>query len=58
MTLEIYPVVLDLVRKLAPYIPALRARSWSLGDQLQRALVSIPLNLAEVAPGKAWKEEA
>jgi four helix bundle protein len=47
--LRIYPVVLQLVRRLSPYLPALRARSVSLGDQLERALVSIPLNLAEGA---------
>ena len=47
MTLEIYPVVLQLVRRLAPYLPALRARSASLGDQLERALISIPL----ISPG-------
>ena len=40
MTLKIYAVVLELVRKLSPYLPALRARSSSLGDQLERALVS------------------
>ena len=49
MTLKIYAVVLELVRKLSPYLPALRARSSALGDQLERALVSIPLNLAEGA---------
>ena len=49
MPLKIYPVVLPLVRLLAPYLPALRARSASLGDQLERALISIPLNLAEGA---------
>ena len=49
MTLEIYPVVLQLVGRLAPYLPTLRARSSSLGDRLERALISIPLNLAEVA---------
>jgi four helix bundle protein len=47
MTLRIYPIVLVLVRRLSPYLPALRARSSSLGDQLERALTSIPLNLAE-----------
>src|SRR5688572_7031753 len=58
MTLEIYPVVLDLVRRLAPYVPALRARSWSLGDQLERALVSIPLNLAEGAYSRGKNRQA
>jgi four helix bundle protein len=45
--LKIYPVVLQLVRRLSPFLPALRARSSSLGDQLERALISIPLNVAE-----------
>src|SRR5688572_16389595 len=49
MTLKIYPIVLQLVRRLSPYLPALRARSASLGDQLERALISVPLNLAEGA---------
>ena len=49
MTLKLYPVVLELVRALAPYLPALRARSAALGDQLERSLISIPLNVAEGA---------
>jgi hypothetical protein len=42
MTLEIYPIVLQLVRRLSRYLPALRARSSSLGDQLERSLINIP----------------
>jgi hypothetical protein len=34
---------------VAPYLPALRARSAALGDQLERSLISIPLNVAEGA---------
>lgn len=49
MTLEIYPVVLELVRRLSPHLAAMRTRSASLGDQLERALISVPLNLAEGA---------
>jgi four helix bundle protein len=49
MTLEIYPVVLELVRRLSPELRILRSRSAALGDQLERALISIPLNLAEGA---------
>ncbi len=44
---RVYAVVLELLRKLSPYLPALRARSSSLGDPLERVLVSIPLKLAE-----------
>jgi four helix bundle protein len=49
LNLRIYPVVLLLVRRLSPYLPVLRARSGALGDQFERALVSIPLNVAEGA---------
>ncbi|HEX4476358.1 MAG TPA: four helix bundle protein [Polyangiaceae bacterium] len=49
MTLKIYPVVLELVRRLAPLLPALRRRSSALADQMERALISVPLNVAEGA---------
>ncbi|HEX4477891.1 MAG TPA: four helix bundle protein [Polyangiaceae bacterium] len=54
MTLKIYDVVLELVRRLAPLLPALRKRSSVLGDEMERALISVPLNVAEGAysPGK------
>ena len=56
--LRIYSVVLELVRELAPVIRVVRARSAALGDQMERALISIPLNVAEVAPGKPGRREA
>jgi four helix bundle protein len=49
MTLKIYPVVLELVRRSAPVLPLLRKRSSALGDQFERALISVPLNLSEGA---------
>ena len=58
MTLRIYPVVLELVRALAPYLPVLRARSASLGDQLERSLISIPLNVAEGAYSRGKNRQA
>jgi four helix bundle protein len=58
MTLKIYPVVLELVRRLAPVLPALRARSSALGDQLERALISVPLNIAEGAYSRGRNREA
>src|SRR3954447_9524562 len=58
MTLKIYPVVLELVRKLAPCLPRLRARSASLGDQMERALISIPLNVAEGAYSRGKNRQA
>jgi hypothetical protein len=47
MNLEIYPIVLELVRKLGPLLPVLKARSAALGDQFERALISVPLNISE-----------
>lgn len=49
VTLEIYPVVLELVRRLAPEIPVLRRAGAALADQFERALISIPLNVSEGA---------
>jgi four helix bundle protein len=49
MSLKIYPVVLELVRRLSPLVRVLRARSSVLGDQMERALISMPLNVAEGA---------
>jgi hypothetical protein len=40
MSLKIYPVVLELVRRLSPLIRVLRARSSALADQMERALIS------------------
>lgn len=56
--LRIYPVVLELVRRLSPYLPLIRARSASLGDQLERALVSVPLNVAEGAYSRGRNRQA
>src|SRR5690349_25120282 len=58
MTLRLYPIVLELVRALAPYLPVLRARSGALGDQLGRSLVSIPLNVAEGAYSRGRNRQA
>jgi four helix bundle protein len=58
MTLDIYTVVLDLVRKLRPYLTKVRARSAALGDQLERALISLPLNLAEGAYSRGQNRPA
>ena len=58
MNLRIYPVVLELVRRLAPSLPALRARSGALGDQFERALISVPLNVAEGAYSRGRNRQA
>jgi four helix bundle protein len=56
--LKIYPVVLELVRRLAPVIRGLRLRSPSLADQMERALVSVPLNTAEGAYSRGKNRQA
>jgi four helix bundle protein len=45
--LQIYPFVLELVRRVGSFIPMLRLRSVELADQCERALISVPLNVAE-----------
>lgn len=50
--------MLELVRNVSPYLPALRARSAALGDQLERALISIPLNVAEGAYSRGKNRQA
>jgi four helix bundle protein len=58
VTLKIYLVVLELVRRMAPLLPKVRARSLALGDQLERALISIPLNVAEGAYSRGRNRQA
>src|SRR5689334_22729446 len=58
MSLKIYPVILELVRRLAPIVRVLRSRSAALGDQMERALVSVPLNVAEGAYSRGRNRQA
>ena len=58
MSLKIYPVVLELVRRLAPLVRVLRARSSALADQMERALISVPLNVAEGAYSRGKNRQA
>jgi four helix bundle protein len=58
MSLKIYPVVLELVRRLSPVIRLLRSRSLALGDQMERALISVPLNVAEGAYSRGRNRQA
>jgi len=58
MSLKIYPVVLDLVRRVSPVIRVLRARSSALADQMERALISVPLNVAEGAYSRGRNRQA
>ncbi len=56
--LRIYPVVLELVRRLGPALRVLKARSGTLGDQFERALISVPLNVAEGAYSRGRNRQA
>src|SRR5689334_11339094 len=58
MNLRIYPVILELVRRVGVRLPRLKARSHALGDQLERALISIPLNVAEGAYSRGKNRQA
>jgi four helix bundle protein len=58
MSLEIYPVVLELVRRLSPAIRVLRSRSSVLAHQMERALISVPLNVAEGAYSRGKNRQA
>jgi four helix bundle protein len=58
MQLRIYAVVLELVRELAPLVAKLRSRSPALADQMERALISVPLNIAEGAYSRGKNRQA
>lgn len=58
MPLKIYSVILDLVRRLTPVVRAIRARSPALADQMERALTSVPLNVAEGAYSRGRNRSA
>jgi four helix bundle protein len=58
MSLKIYPVVLELVRRLSPVVRMLRSRSPALADQMERAMISIPLNVAEGAYSRGRNRQA
>ncbi len=45
--LRIYPVLLDLVQSLRPFLSDLERRDADLARQCRRALASAPLNVAE-----------
>jgi hypothetical protein len=55
--LRIYSDYLAVLRDMRPVLSAVEARDVDLGRQLRRAAASVALNMAEVAPGKAWEEE-
>jgi four helix bundle protein len=56
--LSIYDVMLSVLRGLRGIVTQIEAHDRDLARQLRRASSSVLLNIAEVAPGKAWEEEA
>jgi hypothetical protein len=56
--LRIYDVTLEVLRMLVPVIRQIERHDRDLARQLRRSATSMSLNTAEVAPGKAWEEEA
>ena len=49
MRLEIYVIVIVVVRQIRPLIERIEKRDANLADQLRRAVTSVPLNLSEGA---------
>jgi len=56
--LRIYPLLIDLVRDLAPSIRQLERHDSDLARQCRRALASAPLNLAEGSYSKGANRNA
>jgi hypothetical protein len=56
--LRIYDTMITTLALLRPIIDQVERSDRDLGNQLRRCAASVALNLAEVAPGKAWEEEA
>jgi hypothetical protein len=56
--LRIYDTMVGVLRGLRPVVAAIEVCDRDLARQLRRAASSVALNVAEVAPGKAWEEEA
>ena len=56
--LRIYDTILQVLRDMRPVVVMIEMHDRDLGRQLRRAATSMALNVAEVAPGKAWEEEA
>jgi four helix bundle protein len=56
--LDVYRCAVDFLAMAVRITTHMPRGHGDLRDQLRRASSSIPLNTAEVAPGKAWEEEA
>ena len=56
--LHIYNVILGFVEDVGSLVPRIAHHDPDLARQLRRSASAVALNTAEVAPGKAWEEEA
>jgi len=56
--LKIYETMMGVIAGLVPVVRQIEAHDRDLARQLRRAASSVTLNISEVAPGKAWEEEA
>ena len=56
--MRIYEKSLEIVRLVVALCRRIQEQDPDLARQIKRASMSVPLNLQEVAPGKAWEEEA
>lgn len=58
MSLKIYAVILELVRRMAPRLSEVKLHSAALRDQLERALLSVPLNVLEGSYSRGRNRQA
>ena len=56
--LDAQKVAMELIEGLREVVGRVRTGSPDLADRMRRAATSVALNLAEVASGQAWEEEA
>jgi four helix bundle protein len=56
--MRIYELALEVVASVYRLAAEVQVRDKDLANQMRRAVVSVVLNMAEVAPGKACEEEA
>jgi hypothetical protein len=56
--LKVYSKMIGVLGMLRGVLAQIEKHDRDLGNQLRRAASGVALNVAEVAPGKAWEEEA
>ena len=56
--MQIYAKAIVMVTSVSALSRKVQQHDSDLARQMRRACTSVPLNMAEVAPGKAWEEEA